>query len=141
MTGAEDNSSRAAPGVYRILVADDNVDAADSLGMLLRLMGTEVRTVNDGLGAVAEAEAFRPHMVFLDIGMPGLNGHDAARRIREQEWGRGMVLAALTGWGDEDDKRRATEAGFNRHFTKPVNHDDIERFVLEFRPPEFSVPG
>ena len=141
MTWAEDNSSPAAPVAYRILVADDNVDAADSLGMLLRLMGNEVRTVNDGLGAVAEAEAFLPHMVFLDIGMPGLNGHDAARRIREQEWGRGMVLAALTGWGEEDDKRRATEAGFNRHFTKPVNHDDIERFVLEFRPPELSVPG
>ena len=141
MTWSEDNSPRAAPVAYRILVADDNVDAADSLGMLLRLMGNEVRTVNDGLGAVAEAEAFLPHMVFLDIGMPGLNGHDAARRIREQEWGRGMVLAALTGWGEEDDKRRATEAGFNRHFTKPVNHDDIERFVLEFRPPELSVPG
>ncbi|HXC37635.1 MAG TPA: response regulator [Burkholderiales bacterium] len=141
MTGAGDPSSGAAPDAYRILVADDNVDAADSLGMLLRLLGNEVRTVNDGMQAVAEAAAFRPHMVFLDIGMPGLNGHDAARRIREQEWGRGMVLAALTGWGDEDDKRRASEAGFNRHFTKPVNHDDIERFVLEFRPPEFGASG
>src|SRR4029453_12112821 len=87
---------------YRILVADDNHDAVESMGMMLRLMGNEVRTVRDGLQAVEEAAAFRPDMVLLDIGMPRLNGYDAARRIREQRWGSGMILVALTGWGQEE---------------------------------------
>src|SRR6185295_14815072 len=78
----------------RILVADDNGDAAESMGMMLRLMGNEVRTVRDGMEAVEEAAAFRPDVILLDIGMPRLNGYDAARRIREQRWGKGMFLVA-----------------------------------------------
>ncbi len=117
----------------RVLVADDNRDAAESMGMLLRLMGNEVRTVHDGLQAVTEAETFQPDVILLDIGMPRLNGYDAARRIREQRWSQGAVLVALTGWGQDEDKRRASEAGFDRHFTKPVNPADLERLITEAR--------
>jgi signal transduction histidine kinase/CheY-like chemotaxis protein len=114
----------------RILVADDNRDAAESMSMMLRLMGHEVRTVHDGVQAVDEAAAFRPDVILLDIGMPQLNGYEAARRIREQRWGKGMVLVALTGWGKEEDKHRASEVGFDQHFTKPVNAADLERLML-----------
>jgi signal transduction histidine kinase/DNA-binding response OmpR family regulator len=113
----------------RILVADDNRDAAESMSMLLRMMGNEVRTVHDGVQAVEEASAFRPDVVLLDIGMPRLNGYDVARAIRDQRWGAGMVLVALTGWGQDDDKRRADEAGFDQHFTKPVNPAALERLI------------
>jgi CheY-like chemotaxis protein len=118
----------------RVLVADDNRDAAESMGMLLRLMGNEVRTVHDGVEAVEEAETFQPDVILLDIGMPRLNGYDAARQIRGQDWSAGTMLVALTGWGQEDDKRRATEAGFDRHFTKPVNPADLEKLIAEARP-------
>jgi two-component system CheB/CheR fusion protein len=106
---------------FRILVADDNIDAAESLGMMLRLMGNEVRTVRDGQQAMDEAAAFRPDLAVLDIGMPRLNGYEVARLIRQQRWGKDVVLVALTGWGQEEDKRKAAEAGFDQHFTKPVN--------------------
>jgi CheY-like chemotaxis protein len=92
-------------------------------------MGNEVRTVHDGLQAVEEASAFRPDVVLLDIGMPRLNGYDVARAIRAQRWGAGMLLVALTGWGQDDDKRRADEAGFDQHFTKPVNPAALERLI------------
>ncbi len=118
---------------YRILVADDNHDTAESMGMMLRLMGNEVRTVRDGLQAIEETAAFRPDLVVLDIGMPRLNGYDAARRIREQSWGSGVILVALTGWGQEEDKRRATEAGFDLHFTKPVSATDFEQLMAGLR--------
>jgi CheY-like chemotaxis protein len=113
------------PVRFRILVADDNLDAAESLGMMLRLMGNDVRTVRDGLQALEEAATFRPDLALLDIGMPRLNGYDTARRIREQRWGQEIVLVALTGWGQEEDKRKAAEAGFDRHFTKPVNPSEL----------------
>jgi signal transduction histidine kinase/DNA-binding response OmpR family regulator len=126
--GSED-AGKAGPLRYRILVADDNADAAESLGMMLRLMGNEVRIVRDGAQAVQEAAAFRPDVIMLDIGMPQLNGYDAARRIRAQAWGKGVILIALTGWGQEEDKRKAAEAGFDQHFTKPVNPAELERYV------------
>ncbi|HEV8256648.1 MAG TPA: ATP-binding protein [Casimicrobiaceae bacterium] len=126
---SEDDDRRPSAVKCRILVADDNGDAAESMGMMLRLMGNEVRTVRDGMEAVEEAAAFRPDVILLDIGMPRLNGYDAARRIREQRWGKGMFLVALTGWGQDEDKRRATEAGFDLHFTKPVNPADLEQLV------------
>src|SRR5205823_1075438 len=105
----------------RILVADDNEDSATSLAMMLGIRGHEVRTANDGLQAVDVAAEFRPDVIFLDIGMPKLNGYEACRRIREQPWGKKAVLIALTGWGQEEDKRRSEEAGFNRHIVKPVD--------------------
>jgi two-component system CheB/CheR fusion protein len=125
----DQGASTASQARYRILVADDNHDAVESMGMMLRLMGNEVRTVRDGVQAVEEAAGFRPDMVLLDIGMPRLNGYDAARRIREQRWGSEMILVALTGWGQEEDKRRATEAGFDLHFTKPVSPADLEKLM------------
>ena len=105
----------------RILVVDDNRDAADSVAMLLRLKGHEVRTAHDGLEAVDTAAAFQPDVVLLDIGLPKLNGYDAARRMREQQGGRDTMLVALTGWGQDEDRRRSKEAGFDHHLTKPVD--------------------
>lgn len=100
---------------------DDNRDAADSLGILLRLEGNEVRTAHDGLAAVEAAAAFRPDAVLLDIGLPKLNGYDVARRIRAEEGGSDVVLIALTGLGQDEDRRRSAEVGINHHMTKPVD--------------------
>src|SRR5205823_1726991 len=106
---------------YRILVVDDNRDGADSLARMLRLMGHEIYTAYDGHQAVEMADSQRPEIVLLDIGMPKLNGHDAARLIRQQPWGKNMLLIALTGWGREEDRRQTEEAGFNHHLVKPVD--------------------
>jgi CheY-like chemotaxis protein len=110
------------PGASRrILVVDDNPDGVETLSRLLRLMGNEVRTAHDGQEALEAAEAFRPDVAVLDIGLPTIDGYEAARRMREQPWGRDMILVALTGWGQEEDRRRAQEAGFDHHLVKPVN--------------------
>jgi PAS domain S-box-containing protein len=113
----------------RILVVDDNRDAAESLVMMLRMGGHETATAYDGLEAIQAAAAFRPHIVLLDIGLPKMNGYEAARHIRKQPWGNGMVLIALTGWGQEEDKRRALEAGFDQHLTKPVAAVALEELL------------
>ncbi len=105
----------------RILVVDDNKDSANSLSLMLRLTGNEVRTAHDGLAAVDAAAAFQPDVVLLDIGLPKLNGYDAARRIRSLAGGQAVFLIALTGWGQDEDRRRSTEAGFNLHLVKPVD--------------------
>ncbi len=129
-------SVEPAAGKCRILVADDNIDSAESMALMLRLMGgNEVRAVHDGLQAVEEAAAFRPDLVLLDIGMPRLNGYEAAARIRSEPWGRHMFLVALTGWGQEEDRRRSHEAGFNRHFTKPVDPAEIAILVADLQQP------
>jgi CheY-like chemotaxis protein len=113
--------ARQAPvTVRRILVVDDERVAATSLGKLLTIMGHEVRAAHDGVEAVGAAEAFRPEVVLLDIGLPKLNGYEVARTIRQQPWGQGMVLIALTGWGQEADQQRARDAGFDHHLVKPV---------------------
>ena len=114
----------------RILVVDDNLDAADSLGLLLELYGHEVRVANDGEAGVATAEKFAPDMVLMDIGMPKLNGYEAASRIRQQLWGKSMVLVALTGWGQAEDRRKSAEAGFDHHLVKPVEMDELEQLML-----------
>ncbi len=118
---------------WRILVADDNRDAAESMSMMLRLMGNEVRTVNDGLQAIVEAAEVRPDVILLDIGMPNLNGYDVARSIRQQRWGSEPLLVALTGWGQAEDRERAFKAGFDEHFTKPVQPDVIEHLLTQLR--------
>ena len=110
-----------AEGARRVLVADDNRDAADSLAVILRLMGHEVRVAYDGEQALRAAPQFRPHAIVLDIGMPRVNGYDVASQARRAEWGRGVMLIALTGWGQQRDKARAAEAGFDHHLTKPVD--------------------
>jgi signal transduction histidine kinase len=108
------------PGTLRILVADDNVDAAETLGILLESMGHSVRCVTDGDSAVAGAADFDPELVVLDIGMPGTNGYEACRQIRQQPGGAKRTLVALTGWGQPQDQERARAAGFDRHLVKPV---------------------
>ena len=113
----------------RILVVDDNKDSADSLKMLLRLKGNDIRTAYDGLEAVEVAETFRPELVLLDIGLPKLNGNEVARRIRQQPWGRDIMLVALTGWGQDEDRRRSQEAGFNFHIVKPVELSALEKLL------------
>ena len=113
----------------RILVVDDNPDSATSLEKLLTMTGHEVRSVNDGLTGVAEAERFRPEVVLLDIGLPRLNGYDACRLIREQPWGTNMILVAVTGWGQEEDRRRSREAGFDGHLVKPVDLDELMKLL------------
>jgi signal transduction histidine kinase/ActR/RegA family two-component response regulator len=124
-----DNEKVAAAPKRRILVVDDNRDSATSLGMMLSLMGNETRTAHDGIEAVEMAAAFRPNVMLLDIGLPKLNGYDACRRIREQPWGKVMVIVALTGWGQEEDKRRSSEAGFNQHMVKPVDPAALETLL------------
>jgi signal transduction histidine kinase/CheY-like chemotaxis protein len=118
----------------RILIADDNADSAESMGMLLRLMGNDVRIANDGLDAVEQAEAFQPDIVLMDIGMPRLDGYEAARRIRKQDWSRDTLLVAVTGWGPSDDSEEATAAGFDCHFTKPLDPAELRRLVSGARP-------
>ena len=117
----------------RILVVDDNVDAADSLGELLEMLGNEVCTANDGEAGVAVAAQFRPDVVLMDIGMPKLNGYEAARRIRQQPWGRGMVLVALTGWGQEEDRKKSGDAGFDHHLVKPVDIDALMKLMSSLK--------
>jgi two-component system CheB/CheR fusion protein len=113
----------------RVLVVDDNRDSAETLGMLLTIKGNEVRTAHDGVEAVEVAGAYRPELVLLDIGLPKLNGYDVARRIRQQPWGRAVTLVALTGWGQDEDRRRSMEAGFDHHVVKPVDFDALERLL------------
>ena len=113
----------------RVLVVDDNADAAESLAMMLRIMGNEVHTAHDGLAAVAAAADMRPDLVLLDIGMPKLNGFDACRRIREQPWGRSPFIVAVTGWGQDEDKRRSSEAGFDHHLVKPIEPAALVRLL------------
>jgi len=116
---------------YRVLVADDNADAVRSLSLVLRAMGHEVVTASDGDEAVRLASESRPDLVFLDIGMPRMNGFEAARRIREQPWGRNLPLVAITGWGLEDDRRQAKESGFDRHLVKPVDRETLNALIRE----------
>jgi CheY-like chemotaxis protein len=118
-----------APTPRRVLVADDNVDAAESLCMLLQIAGHEVRCAHDGVESVRVAEQFRPEVVLLDIGMPRLNGYGAARQIRALPDGPSMLLIALTGWGQDEDKRLALDAGFDRHLTKPVEPEALMALV------------
>ncbi|AKJ27150.1 PAS domain S-box protein [Caldimonas brevitalea] len=114
---------------HRLLVVDDNGDAALSLAMLLRLQGHDVRVAHDGPSALALATAYHPHMVFLDIGMPGMDGYEVARRLRQQPGLEGIVLAALTGWGQQQDRRRTAEAGFDHHLVKPPEAEALESLL------------
>jgi signal transduction histidine kinase len=131
---AAEDGRQAAPSRYRILVVDDNQDAADSLALLLTFQGNEVRTAYDGLEAVEAAAVFEPDIVLSDIGMPGMNGYEVAKRIRQQCRGRRMVLVAMTGWGQEEDKRHATEAGYDFHLVKPVELSDLRRLLSSLAP-------
>jgi signal transduction histidine kinase len=115
----------------RILVADDNVDAAQALAILLTNAGSEVEVAHDGAEAVEVAKRFRPEVALLDIGMPKLDGYGAARGIREQPWGHEVVLIALTGWGQKEVRDRTQEAGFDAHLVKPADFAAIARLLTE----------
>jgi signal transduction histidine kinase/CheY-like chemotaxis protein len=116
------------PDSRRVLVVDDNHDSAEMMALLLEFVGHDVRMAHDGLNAVAAVAEFQPHVVLLDIGLPGLNGYEVAERIRRAP-GRQPVLVALTGWGQADDRRRAADAGFDHHLIKPVDHDVLMTLV------------
>ncbi|MGN6547448.1 MAG: ATP-binding protein [Aureliella sp.] len=118
---------------FRILVVDDNKDAALSLALVLKLMGNETKTAHDGLEALQAAAGFRPELVLLDIGMPRLNGYDTAKRIRQEPWGKGVTLVALTGWGQEEDRRRSKDAGFDSHITKPIEPAALEQLLAKMK--------
>ena len=109
---------------HRVLVVDDNEDAADSLATLLDVMGYQVRIAYDGPEAIQAADEFQPEVALLDIGLPRLSGYDIARHVRQKR-GHEVLLVAITGWGQEDDRRKAREAGFDHHFTKPADFDAL----------------
>jgi CheY-like chemotaxis protein len=115
----------------RILVVDDLRDSTDSLAMMLRAKGHDVRTAYDGYEAVEIALQYRPDVVILDIGMPRLNGYDAARMIREQSGGDSPMLIALTGWGHDENRLRTKEAGFDHHLVKPVDPAVLTKLLAE----------
>ena len=119
-----------APG-SRLLVVDDNRDSAISLSRLLRLRGYEVQMAHDGASALEAAQTFRPALILLDIGMPGMDGYEVARRIRVTPGLEKTILAALTGWGQEEDRRRTAEAGFDHHLVKPLASNALESVLAE----------
>ncbi len=128
-----DEDGRRASGIRRrVLVVDDNHDAANSMAIMLGLAGDEVRTAFNGIEAVEVAETFQPHVILMDVGMPRLNGYEAARRIRKQPWARSVIIIALTGWGQESDKTRSREAGCDGHLVKPVTLPDLEKLLQKF---------
>ena len=128
---ADDKDLSAA--CRRMLIVDDNQDGAFSLAMMLKLMGNDAQTAHDGLEAVAMSEAFKPNVILMDIGMPKLNGYDACRRIREQPWADGIVIIALTGWGQEEDRQKSKDAGFDVHLVKPVDHATLMELLANLR--------
>jgi PAS domain S-box-containing protein len=119
----------------RILVVDDNHDSADSLSAFLRLTGNDVYNAYDGVEALDAAEQHRPDVVLLDIGMPRLNGEDTCRRLRSKPWGAGLTMIALTGWGQEEDRRRTSDAGFDAHLIKPIDPVEVMRLIESRRQP------
>ncbi|MCK7593032.1 PAS domain S-box protein [Pseudomarimonas salicorniae] len=130
---AEETPATESPGedasALRILVVDDNRDGADSLALMLRMMGNQLCTAYDGEEAVEAAARFEPDVILLDIGLPKLNGYEACRRIRATEAGRDMVIIAQTGWGQEEDRQRTREAGFDHHLVKPVDSQELLKLL------------
>ena len=113
----------------KIVVVDDNRDAALSLAMLMELTGHEVRVAHDGEAAIRLAEQFRPQAMLVDLGMPGVDGYEACRRIRNTAWGQGMRMIAVTGWGQDEDRRRSAMAGFDGHLVKPVHPETLAKLL------------
>ncbi len=132
--GVEDPGLKTTPAARRrILVVDDNKDSANSLAMLLRIMGNETQTAHDGLETLDVGAAFHPDVILLDIGMPKMDGYQTARRIRQEPWGKNVVLVAQTGWGQEGDIRRSHEAGFDTHMVKPVDPAALEQLLATLK--------
>jgi CheY-like chemotaxis protein len=124
-----DGVAAARPVPRRVLVVDDNADNTAALAMLLRQLGHEVEIADDGEMALARAMYFRPDVILLDIGIPKLNGYDVCRRLRQHEWGRNIRVFAQTGFGDEQDRLRSAEAGFDGHLVKPIDPARLEAVI------------
>ncbi|WP_161603323.1 PAS domain S-box protein [Blastopirellula marina] len=122
------------PTKLRVLIVDDNKAAATMLKMVVKMLGNEVMTAHDGEQAIAAAVEFSPDIVLMDLGMPKMNGYEAAREIRRQPWGQKMVLVALTGWGQDEDRQRTAEAGFNHHLVKPAEPNDLQKLFATVHP-------
>jgi CheY-like chemotaxis protein len=133
-TGASPRPGTMALAPKRILVVDDNHDQVESLGALLTLKGHEVRLAENGPDALQVAADFGPDLALVDIGLPGLSGYEVARRLREQPRFRDLLLVAQTGWGQDDDRRRSREAGFDHHLVKPIDVEAIEELLRSLRP-------
>ena len=131
LTVAASDSKEETASHRRILIVDDNRDSADSLSMLLDLTGNQTYMAHDGIEAIEAVEKYRPEVVLLDIGLPLIDGHEVCRRVREQPWGKDIVVIALTGWGQEDDRRKSEAAGFNGHLVKPVDYDKLLELLGE----------
>lgn len=136
-------SSVPPPERMRVLVADDNVDAADMLATLLRLHGYDVRTTYDGAAALEEAATFQPQVVILDLGLPGVNGVDIGRELRRQARGGSLFIVAVTGWGRQEDRERTARAGFDQHLVKPIDPDTLLQAIEAHRrpPPDLDPPS
>ena len=138
---AEPHPALVPPAAWRVLVVDDNVDAAETLALLLHLSGYVTQTAHDGVQALVVAEALRPDVVVLDIGLPLLSGLEVARRLRQQPAGQRMVLVALTGWGQDEDRRKTKEGGFDAHLVKPVDFAVLTKLLTELLPTEDRPAG
>jgi signal transduction histidine kinase len=126
------NAASSLP-LRRVLVVDDNVDAAQSLATLLRILGQDVRTAHNGRSALEAARVSMPEIAILDIGLPGMDGHELARRLRDEPGGAAVVIIALTGWGQDVDRRRSAEAGFDHHLTKPADPEALRKLLSQAR--------
>lgn len=125
ITGSSSDKVERTSAPRRILVVDDNTDGVAFLSMLLAMAGHETATAFDGSAAISVAQQFKPHIVLLDLDLPKLNGYEACRRIRGEEWGKSMMLVAVTGLGGEQDRMRSLEAGFDMHLVKPVSAETL----------------
>ena len=125
LSPAERGRCRHPSAVHRILVVDDNPDSAESLALLLEISGNQTHIAHDGLEALEMAEKVLPNLILLDIGLPKLNGFEVCQRIRQQPWGKNIVVVALSGWGQDQDRQKSKESGFDRHLVKPVDEKTL----------------
>ncbi|MGY6217337.1 response regulator [Methylolobus aquaticus] len=116
---------------YKVLIVDDNADAANSLAALMQIAGYETRVAYDGKQGIEVAASFRPEVLLLDLGMPGMNGYDACRHLREQDWGHDIFVVALTAWGQPGDRQKSAAAGFDAHLAKPTDYKTIATLIAD----------
>ncbi len=133
------DAAQELPQTRRILIVDDNSDAAVSLALLLKISGNDTYTAHDGLEALEAFERYRPEVMLLDIGLPKLSGHEVCRRIRERPGGEDVVIIALTGWGQESDRRKSQDAGFDGHLVKPVDYGTLMDLLRSVEAPAARV--
>ena len=120
---------------FRILIIEDNPDVANMLNMLVSEWGQQTKVAYDPPTALVIAEKFRPHVVLLDIGLPKMHGYAVARKLRESDWGRSMLIVAVTGWGQDADRQQSRAAGINHHLLKPVDPDVLYDLLAQYSPP------